>query len=153
MRLNTCVRNSIVHRCAVALSSNSRGRPASYSVRRRNTRCNFLLVAEPYTRQRRHSYKEQLETVWTPLNRRKRKPNEDLAPSVRRAKELAPRCKRGSEHTRGGDGQSARRIPTCLFDNSMGKPINASRLHHCIAQRRGVDHRRDLSEMEFSDCL
>ena len=33
-----------------------------------------LLVAEPYTSQRCHSCKEQLETVWTRLKRRKRKP-------------------------------------------------------------------------------
>ncbi len=34
----------------------------------------MLLVAEPYTSQRCHSCRGQLETVWTRLKRRKRKP-------------------------------------------------------------------------------
>ena len=45
-----------------------------------------------------------------------------LSRFVWRVEALASRCQRCPQHLGSGAGQSARGMPTCLFDHSMGTP-------------------------------
>ena len=165
MRLNTLVRNLIAHRC----------------------------VDEPFTSQRCHSCRGQLQVVFTRLKQKKRKPKrlrEPAAPDVhlsgnrrrdvvgvRRCQTCRGPCGEPKHWHR--DANAARNILeaglaslrgecrpaylTILWGRregnrerfALGAEGASTRLAstHCIAQRGGVDHGRDFSQMEFSDCL